>query len=405
MKPTTMRHQVSKAAAVGAIFAGACLAALLAVRLVAAFNGPSSNPPSGIGAIVVGSNGYVGIGPTSSALGGLLQLYPYRTASGVTETLLIGTSSDVGASAAFGIGVTSGSAFPPFYIGKAGSRLAEIDASGNLTIAGTLNGAFTGTAAAGNVSAGTFGANTGNGDYTFPAALTVDATATAAAYCISGSGCVASWFNHGSQIYQAAGSATFTVPATIYELYIQAYGAGGGGGGGCCSSGYGGGGGGGGAGGYVAAYMAVTPGQQLPLSVGAGGSGGAGGASLNDGSMGAKTTFDGTYLVAYGGTGGGRGGAGGGQGSQGGGGAASSTASNPLIQYGGGGANGMNGDNADSLYGLGGSGGGVGIASGGSGGTASHSGETGSAFGGGGGGGGNAGAGGAGGAGGVIVSW
>jgi hypothetical protein len=44
---------------------------------------------------------------------------------------------------------------------------------GNLAVPGTISGTYTGTLSSGNVSAGTFGANTGGGNYNFPASVSV----------------------------------------------------------------------------------------------------------------------------------------------------------------------------------------------------------------------------------------
>lgn len=42
-----------------------------------------------------------------------------------------------------------------------------------LTVDGAINGILTSSMNAANISAGTFGSNTGNGNYTFPAAVKV----------------------------------------------------------------------------------------------------------------------------------------------------------------------------------------------------------------------------------------
>lgn len=46
--------------------------------------------------------------------------------------------------------------------------------TGNLTVDGTINGVLTSSLNAANVSAGAFGANTGGGNYTFPASVTAN---------------------------------------------------------------------------------------------------------------------------------------------------------------------------------------------------------------------------------------
>jgi len=84
------------------------------------------------------------------------------------------------------------------------------------------------------------------------------------------------------------GSGNFTVPTNITLLYVELLG-GGGGGAGVYSSSQGG--GGGGSGGYLEAYMTVTPGQIIAYSVGAGG---------KSSSSGSNTTFN--TLIAEGGS-------------------------------------------------------------------------------------------------------
>jgi hypothetical protein len=90
---------------------------------------------------------------------------------------------------------------------------------------------------------------------------------------------------------------TFTVPAGITEITIEAWGAGGGGGG---SNSNNNGGSGGGGGGYTINAFTVTPGQSIPYTVGGGGA--AGVANNGTGGAGGNTTF--LDLIANGGTGG-----------------------------------------------------------------------------------------------------
>jgi len=78
-------------------------------------------------------------------------------------------------------------------------------------------------------------------------------------------------------------SGTFTVPADVYVLWLDACSGGGGGGGGFVGETGGGGGGGGPAMGVRGATMPVTPGEIITLTIGAGGVGGAAGASGGSG--------------------------------------------------------------------------------------------------------------------------
>lgn len=94
----------------------------------------------------------------------------------------------------------------------------------------------------------------------------------------------------------AAGAGTFTVPAGVYSIYVEAVG-GGGAGANCFAASARGdvSGAGGGAGGFASGQYAVTPAQAITYSVGAGAAGGSGG-------TGGTTTF-GSLLTCTGGIG------------------------------------------------------------------------------------------------------
>lgn len=105
-------------------------------------------------------------------------------------------------------------------------------------------------------------------------------------------------------MYNTAGSSTFTVPAGVTSITVEAWGAGGGGGNGSGGSGSGGAGGGGG---FAQADIAVTPGESLTLNIG---SGGMKASAASDGGYGggfSAVLRGGTYLVQAGGGGGGGG--------------------------------------------------------------------------------------------------
>ena len=93
-------------------------------------------------------------------------------------------------------------------------------------------------------------------------------------------------------------STVWTIPFGVQLVSVQGLWAGGGGGGGASGSGSAGSGGGGG--GYAEGILAVTPGTQVTLTVGASGAGGAPG---GDGTAGGGSSF-GALLTASGGTGG-----------------------------------------------------------------------------------------------------
>ena len=88
---------------------------------------------------------------------------------------------------------------------------------------------------------------------------------------------------HGVQEFTA--NATFTVPAAVSELRVDAYGGGGGGGG---ADGSNQGGGGGGAA-YNAGVITVSPGEVLTIMVGSGGKGGLAGNPAQAGAAGGTT--------------------------------------------------------------------------------------------------------------------
>lgn len=108
---------------------------------------------------------------------------------------------------------------------------------------------------------------------------------------------------HGSVTFTTPGAGSWTVPDGVY--YTDYIITGGGGGGAGCNTGAGGantymaGGGGGGAGTVIGNSVAVTPGQIIPYTVGAGGAGGTPGGSLN-GTGGTLSTI--YSAVALGGT-------------------------------------------------------------------------------------------------------
>jgi hypothetical protein len=89
---------------------------------------------------------------------------------------------------------------------------------------------------------------------------------------------------HGIQEFTANG--TFTVPAGVSELRVDAYGGGGGGGGADGSTQFGGGGGGAA---YNAGVVTVSPGEVLTIMVGSGGKGGLAGNPAQAGAAGGTT--------------------------------------------------------------------------------------------------------------------
>lgn len=101
--------------------------------------------------------------------------------------------------------------------------------------------------------------------------------------------------NHGSQVFTSSG--TFTVPAGVYSIRVIA--AGGGGGGGFSDTVNGAGGAGGGGASCIDRRFAVTPGQQIAITIGASGSG----ASTNANAGNGGATVVGTLITVPGGKG------------------------------------------------------------------------------------------------------
>ncbi len=124
-----------------AIF-GAFLAAFFAVNVVGAFTGPSQAPPLGNGVL------------TASG-----------TSIGVAGNLTVSSQSTLTGNTTIGGNMT---------VSGASTQTGNVGMGGNLTVAGTISGTYTGTMSAGNVSAGSFGSNTGGGNYSFPGSLTVN---------------------------------------------------------------------------------------------------------------------------------------------------------------------------------------------------------------------------------------
>jgi len=100
-------------------------------------------------------------------------------------------------------------------------------------------------------------------------------------------------------VYPSPGTFTFTVPAGVFKIKAEAWGAGGGGGGSTISAG----GGGGGGGAYTMRIYTVSPGQNITIVVGNAGGGGAPG-NTGGASGGSSTINDGTTTItASGGSG------------------------------------------------------------------------------------------------------
>lgn len=107
---------------------------------------------------------------------------------------------------------------------------------------------------------------------------------------------------NGLVAFQTAGSGSWSVPAGVTRLYVEAWGAGGGGGFGATGGVHGG---GGGSGGGAVKVWAVTPGGTVNYTVGGGGAGGIGPSDANGAAGGNTTvTIGATTITGTGGQGG-----------------------------------------------------------------------------------------------------
>ncbi len=104
--------------------------------------------------------------------------------------------------------------------------------------------------------------------------------------------------------YSTPGTYTFTPPAGVTSVLVQAWGGGGGGGSSNANGTQRRAGGGGGGGGFTSSNITVTPGNNYTVVVGAGGTAG----NADDGGNGGNSTFNTNSVIANGGRGGERGG-------------------------------------------------------------------------------------------------
>lgn len=273
------------------------------------------------------------------------------TGTGYTVNIVAGGNIQIGNSLVSSVNFTAGG---NFQAGNSANITGNITAGGDVQIGN--NGTIVGDIiAGGNLSLGSGTTVTGSCTPTHPQCSNACSSST--------SGYVTT--------VTCTGNGSFTPPAGVTLVQVEAWGGGGGGGAATGNPAKGG----GGAGGQYAMKhsVAVTPGTPYTVVVGAGGAGG----TTGNGSTGGNSTFNGTTVVARGGAGGGGATTNGGDGSAG---TGSTTGGVGDVVYRGG--NGAAG-NARSQCNNGGAGGG-GAGSGGNGGNASgNTGGSGTATGGG----------------------
>lgn len=158
---------------------------------------PTQNPPLGSGTLKITPTEEIGIGAAADTatkflvVSGGSNTYGLRVlkSDGVSQILVVESNGNVG------IGTTA-------------------PAAATLEVNGTIKGSFTGTVSAGNVSNGQFGLNTGGGNYSFPANLSIATTSATQALTVGG----------GIKV----GDTSTAIPGTIrwtgvYEPDLQVY--------------------------------------------------------------------------------------------------------------------------------------------------------------------------------------
>ncbi|HUC01494.1 MAG TPA: hypothetical protein VMA75_01155 [Candidatus Paceibacterota bacterium] len=170
-----MKKKIITISAAAAVFGGIFAFAFNAL----AFVGPTQNPPGGNGAFASDSSNNLAIGTSTTA--------------STTKFLVIGASNDA---STYAIAIKSSNATPLLLVrddGAVSIATTTVTAGStvignNLVVGGTVTASGLGgsTISAGNVSAGQFGSNTGGGNFSFPAAVNVSGTLSAASGTFTG---------------------------------------------------------------------------------------------------------------------------------------------------------------------------------------------------------------------------
>lgn len=167
MKPLPRRKALVFGAVV-ALVGGLVVVAVVAARQVFAFNPPSNAPGVGGGALSADSSNNIGVGvaPASNSRFTIQGATADSSAYGLIIKSSAGSNIfTVRNDARVVIGTVASSTM--FSVG------GDIWTSGTV-YAGAVTGSLAGTLNAANVSAGAFASNTGGGNFSFPAGLTVD---------------------------------------------------------------------------------------------------------------------------------------------------------------------------------------------------------------------------------------
>lgn len=161
------------------------------------FAAPTQNPPLGSGTLKITPTNEIGIGAAADTatkflvISGSSNTYGFRVlkSDGTSQILAVESNGNVG------IGTTA-------------------PAAATLEVNGTIKGSFTGTVSAGNISSGQFGLNTGGGNYSFPASLSIGTTTASQTLTVGG----------GIKVGDTASAIPGTIRWTgIYEPDMQIY--------------------------------------------------------------------------------------------------------------------------------------------------------------------------------------
>jgi len=248
----------------------------------------NGNVNTGSNTVIISSSGSVSGGSTGSHINGNLQKY-VATGSSVSRTFEVGTASGYdptvvnfgSVSAAGNLTANATAGEHSSIVTSAINSSKDVNVYWSFTSSGITFTSYNATFnfIAGDIDGGADATNFIVGkydtDWTYPTIGIKTSTSTQATGVTSLSDFVLGEGAAPTITETFSTNSTFTVPAGVYQITVEAW-AGGGGGGGRAASGSGGAGGGGG-GAYARVTINVTPGETYNVTVGGGGPGGSGG--------------------------------------------------------------------------------------------------------------------------------